>query len=283
MLPSPDHGPLMALVTAADADLSPTVAGGAILRVSALAPATEAFTWLPLDGAHPLDLLLGFRAPPHWQALGVSCSGRAHRLDDEGRRRSPHAEGDEVRVTVLVDRAGAAVSLMRRGDEVTPLPGRPDGAVADACRRALALPTAPPPASTSGLWTASWLDRVVEVAGACGDSPGAGLRSWAAVAALHPAAGPAASEGPAALAADAHALAEAWPWSRLRDDPVVADVCGAAPPADLAAWMDDGMWARWLLSHLPATDDLLAAVRALLPARLSDGVHQVVAAGGGAG
>jgi hypothetical protein len=42
--------------------------------------------------------------------------------------------------------------------------------------------------------------------------------------------------------------------------------------------MDDGMWARWLLSRLPGRDDLLAAVHALLPAGLAEGVDQVAGA-----
>jgi hypothetical protein len=45
--------------------------------------------------------------------------------------------------------------------------------------------------------------------------------------------------------------------------------------------MDDGMWARWLLSRLPGRADLLAAVRALLPVRLAEGVEVVAQAAWG--
>ena len=282
MHPSPDHDPLMTFVRAADADLSAAAVDGAILRISDLAPITECFTWFPLDGTHPLEVLLGFVAPPHWRALGVSCAGRAHSLDAAGRPRRDAAGApvapDDVTVTVLVDRAGAAAGVMRRDDHATPLPGRPEGAVADACRRALALPTSPPPPSTLGLWTLAWLDRVVDLASRA--DAGSRLESWSAVAGLHAAAGPPGAQPPAALdpvalAAAADALAQAWTWSRLRDDPAVADVPGPPPSPDLAAWMDDGMWARWLLSRLPAADDLLTAVRALLPPVLADGVDLV--------
>jgi hypothetical protein len=100
------------------------------------------------------------------------------------------------------------------------------------------------------------------------------------VAGLHAAAGaagdrPSAALDPVALAASAQALAEAWPWSRLREDPAVVDVLGPPPAPELAVWMDDGMWARWLLSRLPAADDLLAAVHALLPSVLADGIELV--------
>ena len=229
MRPSPDHDHLMALAAAADADLSAIGADGAILRLSDLVALPEAFTWFPLEGSHPLDLLLGFRAPPHWRALGVSCDGRTHRLDASGRYDDTAADSEDVTVTILVGRDGAAAGVLRRGGEVTPQPGRPQGAVADACRRALGVATAPPPSSTLGLWTLSWLDRIVDVATRADGA--ARLRSWAAVAELHAATGldghgAVATSAPVALAASAATLAEAWPWARLRAEPAVVDVPG---------------------------------------------------------
>ena len=112
--------------------------------------------------------------------------------------------------------------------------------------------------------------------------PGARPTTWPALARLHPAAGPhgdptGAALPPVELAAAAGMLAAAWPWHRLRGDPGAVPVPGARPVSGLAAWMDDGMWARWLLSHLPAVDDLLSAVGALLPPSLGRTVAGVVA------
>jgi hypothetical protein len=271
--PSPD-GPLMALVRAADAELATNTPGGAILRVID-SPDAE-LAWFPLEGAHPLDHLLGFVAPPHWRALGVSCAGRAHRLDTAGRVRRQR-DSPAVTVTHLVDRSGDTAGLMRQRDEVTALPGRADGVVADACRRALSLATAPPPPSTADLWALCWLDRLVDRASRA-DAASA-LRDWPTIAHLHPAASPPLGvRDPASLVASANDLTEAWTWARLRAEPMVLDLPGGRPSTAIAGWMDDGMCARWLLAALPAGDDLLAAVHDLLPAALAQAVDQVVQA-----
>ena len=295
----PDHDTLLGFARQADAEISAAGVNGAVLHVNGLAPVDTCFRWSPLDGAHPLDLLLGFVAPPHWRALGVSCVGLSRRLDRGAGGGGgvsgaggagcdlPHvvfdaaAEPTPVAVTVLLDRSGDVAAVIRQADRVTAMREAPEGVVADACRRALGLPTAPAPPSTLGLWTLTWLDRVVEAAGHA--PAGAGLRSWSAIARLHAAAGPPGDEpltvlDPASLAGAAAALAQTWPWSRLRADPSVLDVAGPPPAANLAAWMDDGMWARWLLARLPAPDDLMAAVRALLPAALAEGVEVVARA-----
>jgi hypothetical protein len=90
------------------------------------------------------------------------------------------------------------------------------------------------------------------------------------------------SSGPVALALAAAALAEAWPWHRLRAEPAVADLPGRLPSPALARWMDDGMWARWVADALPPVDDLLSATRALLSPVVADAIELVVDAAGDA-
>jgi hypothetical protein len=242
--------------------------------------------WFPIDPIHPLDLLLGFVAPAHWSALGVSSCGRQHPIGGDGRVvRS--ASSPRVRITVLIDRSGGAATLLRRGDERTALPGPPDGTVADACRRALGLETAPPPATTAGLWTRCWLDRVVDtLAPSSGSRGGAGPPTWRDLTRLHPASSVAATQWSGlglspdadALADATRALADAWPWARLRAEPAVADVPGPLPDPRFVAWMDDGMWARWLLATFPALDDLVDAACSLLTPSLARATRQVVQA-----
>ncbi|HKE77054.1 MAG TPA: hypothetical protein VKB57_25760, partial [Acidimicrobiales bacterium] len=175
--------PLQALVEAAEVELSTAGVESALLRVSSdPAAGGPELSWMDLDGAHPLELLLRLEAPPHWRAVGVSCQGWAHPLDARGRtRRGPGSP--PVTVTLLVESTGETAGVLRQGDEVTPLPDRPEGVIADACRRVLGLPTAPPPPSTAELWTLYWLDRIVEEA----TRTDAQLRTWSSVAALHPA------------------------------------------------------------------------------------------------
>ena len=250
--------------------------------------------WLPLGGQHPLDALLGFVAPPEWHAVGLTCSGQA--LAQPG---DPADADHPVRVTTLLTRAGRAVTVLREHGRrrLTEAPG---GALGDAMHRVLGLPTAPPPSSSAALWVTWWLDRIVEAALAAppsvhwpvpGPLPGSPA-GWAAVAGRHPAcpfAPPGRGPRPATLAAATRDLARRWPWSRLRTDPRmrVTFVVGGAdgdvatlpdlPPQAIADWMDDGMYARWLLSSFPALDDLLDACDHVLPDALADRVRTTVA------
>jgi hypothetical protein len=300
--------PLWTLVRAVDTIGAGARPGdGAVVRVATEPMTTGSpsgqLTWFPLDGGHPLDLLLGLVAPPHWAALGICCSGEAHSLDIPGRT-GPEATspGDDVtaglgrratgvRMTMLIDRAGATAGLLRQGDEVNPMPDTPGGTVADACRRAFGLPTAPPPASTTELWTLLWLDRVVAQVSSGARWQGRDA-AWAHLASLHPAAVPLGrprrdsrsahqrgTDTPVdatELAARSRAHAAAWPWARLREEPKGLDLPGIELPVGLAGWMDDGMWARWLLGALPPAADLLDAVGALLPPALAEPIVAVV-------
>jgi hypothetical protein len=288
-VPPPPDLALAAHVENVDATLAARGARaptGALLRLSAFdADPPGELAWFPIDPIHPLDLLLGFVAPAHWWALGVSSCGRQHAIGGDGRVKR-RADSPRVRITVLLDRSGGGAGLLRRGDGRTALPGPPDGTVADACRRALGLETAPPPPTTVGLWTRCWLDRVVDALAPSGGTGGPGPPTWRDLTRLHPASTVAATResglglGPDAdaLADATRALADAWPWARLRADPAVVDVPGPMPDARVAAWMDDGMWARWLLAAFPALDDLVDAACNLLTPSLARAARQVVEA-----
>ncbi|MGH9209385.1 MAG: hypothetical protein ACRD2C_01740 [Acidimicrobiales bacterium] len=309
---SPVSGPLP--LAQLVADVSSALDGhepGTLLRVTGN-PVELGFRHLGAE--HPLDVLIGFTAPRDWLALGVHCSGRAFSLD--------HAppEPQAVIITTLVDRSGRGAGLLRYlpsggrsatrgpddsdrataragngdddgdGEVVTRYDDAPEGLIGDACRRALGVPTAPPPASTAELWLRLWLDRVVEAAVFSGrDDCKLG---WNDVVALHPAAtlgsggrggamaGPAALDDPYAVAEMTLALAERWDWARLRRDPEVLAFAGPPVTPDLAAWMDDGMFARVVLADLAALPVVARTTRLLLPQSLLDDIDDVIMATG---
>ncbi len=138
-----------------------------------------------LAGQHPVDVLLGFEAPPSWRALGVVAEGtvlgehdppgrighhdggrvdRGERATDGAGARPGGRPG--VRVVHVVGRDGASASVLRvqgrepEHHEARGLHDAPDGRVDDVLRRALGLPTAPPEEPTVALWALMWLDRL---------------------------------------------------------------------------------------------------------------------------
>lgn len=243
-----------------------------IVRVTGAAPGDRSGT-LELGlrpvtdlGGGVIDALLGFTAPPAWQVIGAVGEGTAHPVDG-GRSRT-------ARVIHLVSRQGASASVVRLlGEDTVEVDagvGPPDGRLDEVCRRVLALPTAPPQSSPQALWASTWLDRVL--ARCAGSPPRAGALAWGEVAALHPAVTVIAPDDPA-LAAEAgdhleemgNALVLAFGWGALRARCAAGEWPVPGIPPSIAAWMDDGMFARWATSAYPALGVLFDDLDALLP------------------
>src|SRR5262247_2966620 len=115
MCPAPSdplHARLLTLARQATAQIRAAGADTAIIWLTDVRP--DALVWVPLDGAHPLQLLLRFVAPSHWTAIGVAGAGSAHTLDASGRPQRGSTLG-HVFVTVLVHRSGLATTLMQQG------------------------------------------------------------------------------------------------------------------------------------------------------------------------
>lgn len=179
---------------------------------------------LELDpGAHPLDHLLGLRAPASWWAIGAVCVGWAA-PPDVGRP-SRHPQRRRARVVTLVDRAGIERSTAALDDgAVIDEPG--SGTVADALRRCLGLATAPPPGPPSSLIEVLWLSAIASSERQIGWKEAVALRSGVT----------------------------ARSWSQLREQ----GWPGLGP--DITQWMDDGMFARWALGSQPSRRQLLDEV-----------------------
>jgi len=198
-----------------------------------------------LDDPDPATLLLGRTAPAELWAVGVAAGVRTRPLDDLSR-------ADDAAFVHLVDRRGCSVAVLGppgtapavTGPHAEPALGR----IADACRRMLGLPTAPPPGDMTTHVVDLWLARVTRAALS---EPGL---DWPAVVALNPSLElPRPSTvvpTPAATARRTVELGRQLDWDRYRLRCVEA---GGTPfgelTADDAAWMDAGMFARWMLGE----------------------------------
>jgi hypothetical protein len=227
-------------------------------------------------GVRPIDsemsvveALAGFTAPVEWLAIGVVTEGNARHLADRSERR-------RVRCVHLVDRSGASGSTVRlQGEEPAVLNSAddqdPSGRIDDVCRRALGLSTAPPAHSSAELWATLWLERLLEYRGC---APADMRLPWREVAELHPAValvvGDADGERWGAQAVReltrlGELLADVHSWPVLR----MACAAGEWPvegvPAEVAEWLDDGAFSRWVLGEFPPLDQLVAAACEVVP------------------
>jgi hypothetical protein len=214
--------------------------------------------------------LRGLRVTDDTVGLGLVASGRARRSD------SPDDERPQpVVVALVVHRDGTAAS---RVEPVGVVDHVPAGPLLDECRRALGLPTDPPPQGTEAVLTTTWLLQLTRLVA----RRPPGRLTWRTLVACHPVArlptgctdhrghplrtGDLVDLGDAAdLAERTEALALERDWSWLRRQVAASRmlVTGVSP-AD-AAWFDDGSFARAVLAELPAPALLDHLDRALTP------------------
>lgn len=255
---------------------APGRAGSFVAAVHPQAHELALTTWpIPPRAHHPAEALIGFRAPPSWQAIGLISTGR--------RRALPGGESTPVRVTVLTDRLGHTASVLEgAGEALEVISETPEGWVSDALGRALGRPT-PPPTDRLARWVeAAWLDAIATVVLA---APG-GVRSWSHLAHLHPLHPPGRALPGALLAVEAEAIDLESSWARIRHlwshhpDPSSTVHPPGGQTVALAAWFDDGSFSRWVQRFLPPAEELLPAVldgvSADLAAQLLDALITIV-------
>ena len=175
-------------------------------------------------GQHPLDELLGFVAPDDCFAIGAICHGWATQLADT--RPSRASDRRRLRALHVVCRDGRVIGGLHLIDQELALRDDAVGIVPDALRRTLGLATPPPEVSAAELSAADWLDAVAEDVTAV-DNPPEPYTTW---------------DEPR--------------WEVITRKRLVADLT-----ATVAAWMDEGIFARWMAATYPRTSDHLAAVR----------------------
>lgn len=214
------------------------------------------------DGFDPL----GWLAPPECQVFAMVGTGRVRPLDDAVELPASLAGGRAggVRMACVVSRRGRVGwhMVLPDGSSFDHIPE--EGRVLDLLKRTLGLPTAPPPPTLGRLQCAAWLAAVIDHA-ALGQP-----MSWSAVLDLHPAlagrdAGPDTATKEYALGLHLRELT----WEDVRaavagGSATAGSAVAGLPHPELAAWMDAGMFARWVLAGTPDLDALLARARPYL-------------------
>jgi hypothetical protein len=225
------------------------------------------------------DGLLGWVATPDCRAVGLIASGRLRGLPGAPAG-AVDPRHDRLRLACLVTRHGEVAWKVDlpdgMGSGLTQDDAPSEGRMLDSLRRCFGLPTPPPPVGPGRLQAVAWLVSILE--------QGASSRrrlTWSDVSRLHPVA---LALGTDLRGSDAGLLpgllrmaGSAWSWEDFRQhaerDGSLADVIDPR----LAGWMDEGMFARWILSDLPSPDELLASVRPYLAPsaarRLTHAVH----------
>lgn len=214
--------------------------------------------------------LLGRVAGPEWDAAAVVGTGRIRVLDPAHEPPAALVPGlaGGLAMACLVTRTGSVGWRMRLPDGTFFERVPESGFMLDVLHRSLQLPTPPPEVSVAPLELAAWVGALVE-RGRAASNP----LSWPEALACHPYFSGEDPFRPAGSAPDpdrlesrllASATTEAWePMRRL----VAAGLpSGLTPPPELAEWMDEGMFSRWVLREVPGLDDLLAAARPCLQA-----------------
>ncbi|MDZ7674247.1 MAG: hypothetical protein U5K30_04170 [Acidimicrobiales bacterium] len=228
----------------------------------------------PLDGVHPTDYLLGFVAPPVWYALGLATTGTAYDVAD---RATLAPRASRVHVVTMLTRSGELAHRAHvDGDpERSRALSTPDdelgGEQIDLLRLALELPTPPPPCGAEVYWAIEWLAAILEH----------GATAWDLVIAHHPSMalrrrlGDPLVQSPSELdfLEFAASFGRVCTWRRLRE--LVADDVFAVPAltAPEARWLDDGAFARWVLSRCPPLSMLRAQVDDDMPSNVAARIH----------
>jgi hypothetical protein len=229
---------------------------------------------------------LGWVATDDCQGVGVVATGQMRHLDDldfddeewdPSFRRPDWARHEgPVELACVVRRDGTVSWTVRLpdGEVVTEPPS--EGRLLDCMRRCFGLPTPPPPGDPVNLQSSAWLASILEAT-----ADVTRKLTWSEVTRLHPLA--------RVIEGDLHpdcahlfpglirVAAAAWTWGDFRAQACQEDCLEDVISPELAGWMDDGMFARWILAWLPSVDELLAAARPyLVPSaarRLAHAVH----------
>ncbi|MDQ6617356.1 MAG: hypothetical protein M3083_22070 [Actinomycetota bacterium] len=244
--------------------------------VESLLPAGAPPAWAEITGTvddpedmrwhRDVETLVGFVAPAACAAIATVGCGWAYGLPGEPHERVPlFAPGErrQARVVCLMTRSGDMAGYLREGSAILVNEPPTIGRIPDCIRRCFRLPTPPPEEPTDGLLASMWLNNV------CG-AAGRATRplTWPDVAGLHPVMQIAADNGVTVpmgqLVRILRVASDAWSWTYLAQQAASPGWLANLLPPDAAAWMDEGMLSRWLLSSFCRIDQLLDRVTPLV-------------------
>jgi hypothetical protein len=222
--------------------------------------------WAEMEGG--LERLMGWTAPANCLVVGIAAGGQIRQLQRHELPASGTADPDPDASIPTSGRAQTVCVLDRQGrwsgrtsfPDGSTLEHAPEaGRLPDALRRCFGLATAPPKVSSSELLQRMWLGKIAAAA-----SGGAVALSWDQVRRLHPAADALKAAGAPLsdelIDAGIKVAPDAWTWKQIRAQAAEGGWDQALIPANLADWMDEGMFSRWVLEGTRTASELLEAV-----------------------
>ena len=249
---------------------------------------------------HDMSRLFGWVAPDLCWAVGVVAGANAYPLGDDGAPPPPGRAGTRrVTMACFVGRDGEIVSRTHDPEGLVTDQLPTGGRTFDALHRCLGLPTPPPERSSSELLSLIWLSEILAAGqprsrpsrcrGEIRWPPGpldASLAelAWEDVAALHPAIRTLTAMGcdiPIEhLDAVLRAAGRAWSWANLRRQSASAKLLSGVVSPQLAGWMDDGMYSRWMLDRSIPVSEVLATARPMLAPDVGERLQRCLVAVG---
>lgn len=220
---------------------------------------------------------LGWSAPPQCRALAMVATGRVRAIDEAVEMPASLASGRPggVRMACVVGRSGSVGWHMVLPDgsvfEEMPESGR----MLDVMLRCLNLPTPPPSEPPDVMVAYGWLAALLH-----GDPPDH-LLGWSELLDFHPALIGCCQDLFAQMKETVIGFETgSGSWEEVRVAVAAGDAGDALVPPELADWMDEGMFARWILGSMRPLEDMLDELRPRLRPSAARRLAHVVRATG---
>lgn len=224
---------------------------------------------------------LGHDLPAGWQATAVVATGRVHALDPSHELPASvaRAQSGGMRMCCVVSRAGRVGWKVRLpptagSPSATEPGGHPlseaptEGMMLDVLLRAAGHPTPAPSVPAGDLLTLLWIEALLCAV----DARPRWRAEWPDMIGLHPALPLEPDTDPDEAEAVLESVGAWASWEDFRRRAVELPTGNLLPPAELARWMDEGIFSRWVMEPLPALDQAMRQVRPLLD---SDAYHRL--------